>query len=730
MKAAICHINVLIILLFAYEAGFAQKKSKLYGYIFDSQTGIPIEKACILMEPGNLGAETDQDGIYFVPDLAAGEYEYTVMMIGYNSIEGKRIILKSGESKEMNFFLDPVILSSSDGIVVTATRGKSLTSEIPASVDVISAEKIALKAPQNMAEVLDNVQGVFVKDYGGLTGVKTISLRGSSSEQVLVLLDGQRLNNAQNGQVDFSTISLEGVEKVEIVRGGNSALYGADAIGGVINIITKKDNTDKGFSGSAKYALGSFESQAMHASINYQQKRFGGSVSYRRLSSKGNFSYIDPYGNEQEKKNNDLISDDFFSRFNFIIGDSLFEKRIDLSYKYYASERGSPGTTDVPYYYARLWNKNHEANAIFSGKVINLLNDFRLQGYVHSSNSRYINDEGTVNIDSRYKNGTYGFEGQMRTVLNTNFVFTYGAGIRQDWLNSEEFPDDHSRESYYVFIQDESNFTWPAHSTLTSISIVPALRLDSFSDFGTHVSPKIGGVFNFGTQWKTALKWNVGISFRAPNFNELYWPADSWTVGNPDLKPEHGYDWDLGIRFRYPILTGLSMDITYFSISMKDLILWQSVNQIWMPLNVDKAQNNGVELNVSLEPFWNMLSLTTNYTFLDARNLSDEMTVHNKTLVYRPKHTFNFSLNFNWEDINLGYDLSYVGRRYVTPANTVYLDPYNVSDIQMVYQRQFGKLRSIFSFQVRNIFDQKYEIIQYQPIPGREYRASINITFN
>jgi outer membrane cobalamin receptor len=260
--------------------------------------------------------------------------------------------------------------------------------------------------------------------------------------------------------------------------------------------------------------------------------------------------------------------------------------------------------------------------------------------------------------------------------------------------------------------------------------LVPALRYDYFSDYEGRFSPKIGGVFNFGTSWKTTLKWNTGLSYRAPNFNELYWPSDPWTVGNPDLKAEHGFDWDLGIRLRYPIFNGIALDLTYFDVRMKDLILWQSLGQIWMPLNVDKVRNKGLEVNFNVNPMWSVLSLSLNYTLLDARNLTEERNTKNKILVYRPRHTLNLGFTLEWRQFRFAYDFSYVSRRYTTAANTAYLDPYQTSDLVFAFQQPIGSWKSTFTFQIKNVFDEKYEIIQYQPIPGREYRANIGIFFN
>jgi len=713
-------------------SAWSQKPGKIYGNILDSKTGMPLEKACVYLENTTRGAETDEGGIYFIPNLPPGEYTLTVMLIGYKSIENKKITVEPDASQELNFYLDPKILSYSDAIVVTATRGKSLTSEVPASVDVVGLETIELVAPQNMAEVLDNIQGVFIKDYGGVGGTKSISLRGSSAEQVLVLMNGQRLNNAQNGQVDFGTLSTEGVEKIEIIRGGSSALYGADAIGGVINIITKKDHQASGVTGSANYMRGSFNSQSLGASAEFHSGQIDGSVGYKHLSSDGNFTYTDENGEKEERKNNDITSDDVFARMNWLFGDSLSKKDLDLSYKYYTSERGSPGTTELPYYTARLWNTNQQFNTSLSGKVFNFMNDLKLQAYIHYLKTRYTNDELLVPIDSEYKNHTYGFEGQMQSVLSVSNVLTYGAGYRYDFLESTEFPTDHYRHTYYVFVQDEISFSFASSSSLKSASLIPALRFDSFSDFENNLAPKIGGVINIGREWQTSLKLNAGLNFRAPNFNELYWPEDPWTQGNPDLNPEHGFDWDIGIRLRYPVLTGLAFDLSYFDIHMKDLILWQQPAQIWMPLNVDKARNQGLEISLSLNPLLDIVTFSGNYTYLNAINLSDDRNVYGKQLVYRPKHTANATIGLSWQVFTIQYKYLFVGKRQTTAANIekLALDPYSVSDLYFSYQSGYDMWGWNISFQIRNFLDEEYEIIKYQPNPGREYRINFSLSIN
>jgi outer membrane cobalamin receptor len=716
--------TLLLLVVFNLSPLLAQEKGKISGNITDNKTGQPLETACVYLVPISLGAETDSRGNYFIPGVPPGDYQIVISLIGYETIKAENIQIHERENLELNYSLQPTVLSGLDPVVVTATRGQSLISAVPASVDVVTRETIERQNPQNLAEVLDNVQGVFIKDYGGIGGTKTISVRGSSTEQVLVLLDGQRLNNAQSGQVDFSTVSAEGIERIEVVRGGNSALYGADAVGGVINLITKKDTEKPGWSGNLQVLIGSFDSQSVESSVQYKKNKFSTSLAYHGLESEGNFSYTDPYGQKTNRTNNDVLSHDLFGRLKFGFGDPHNQRQLNLSYKYYYSDRGSPGNVDHPYLTARMYNETNQFNAIYSGKIFNPLNDLQVQGYIHHSWYRYTNDEDLVPVDSRYQNGTYGIESQMKTVLSSSHLLVYGLGTRYDWLESKQFSADHHRTSYYLFIQDESEFTFGKTTLAKSLSLIPALRWDAFSDFGTHLSPKIGTVLNFGSSWKLALKVNTGMSFRAPNFNELYWPEDAWTKGNPDLEPETGFDWDAGFRLRWPLLGGLSFDVTYFQIHMKNLILWQTPETKWQPLNIDKTKTDGVELSFNLQPVRNLLSLIANYTYLDARNAETDLT-----LVYRPRHTLNTGFNISWNRYTFEYQFQYISQRFANPSQTLILDAYQVSDLIFNAHYEFQGWEPKVSFQIKNLLNQSYEIIRYQPMPGREYRLTLGLAF-
>ncbi len=563
-----------------------------------------------------------------------------------------------------------------------------------------------------------------IKDYGGLGGIKSVSLRGSNAEQVLVLLDGQRLNNPQNGQVDFSTLSAAGLDRIEIVHGGNSALYGADAVGGVINLITRQDSEKPGMSGSFSTMLGSFNSRSNEGLLQYQRNKFYAALTYHDLHSSGDYSYADLSGQQQKRDNNDLFSQDLFARIKFDFGNLWYQQKLNLSYKFYYTERGSPGPLSFPSQTSRLYNRTDQINALYSRKIFNPLTELQLQGYAHFGWNRYSSDDYSLPDENRSHNGSYGLEAQIKTIPSAAQQRIFGLGTRYDWLTGSDFLTDHRRILYYLFIQDEIEYSFKRPSAIKSVLIIPALRFDSYSDFGSHFSPKIGTVFNFGTTWNIAIKGNAGFIYRAPIFNELYWPEDDWSKGNPELKPESGYDWDMGLRLRPSLPVESVLDITYFQIRMNDLIAWQFQDQKYAPQNIDRTLSRGIELNTELQPVKDVIAVNYNYTYLSAINMKTD-----KTLNYRPRHTGNVSLLFSWGGAKLELQSQSVSHRYTDAANTQKLDPYTIYNIIFSAHRIMGPVEPKLSLQINNLQDRQYQIIQDYPLPGREVRVNLGVAF-
>jgi outer membrane receptor for ferrienterochelin and colicins len=705
-------------------------QGRICGTIRCHESGAPLGAVNVYLKGTSLGAASESNGNYCIYDISPGDYTVIFRMIGYKTREFPGISVSEGETVTLDVYMNPTVLEYDQDITVTSTRGPTLVTDVPASVNVLDTDAPEYQNAQNLGEILQNIQGVFIKDQGGLGNTKTISLRGSTAGQVVVLLDGQRINNPQTGEVDLSTLSLEGVEKIEVVRGSNSALYGADAIGGVVNIITRSDEQKKGgWQGSVKTTGASFGTFSLESTVDAKIKRWDLSGSGKYLHSRGDFTFTDNYGQKKTRKNADIESTDLHGRLATSLGEGLFTRHLEFTLRHHESERGAPGTIEPYYYRARMWDKQNQANMLLNSKIFSCLHELRWQNYYYDSWSRYFNDESLQKVDSRFTTRTGGSEIQVRSILEDWSTLTYGSGIRLDYMQDHQTSDERLRTSAYFFTVSENQLPVQILG-MKKLSLVPSLRYDWNSDYPNRFSPKIGLVFNWGERWLTSLKMNAGLSYRAPTFNDLYWPEDVWTKGNPNLSPENGMDWDMGIRLQYPVLNGFYLESTYFENYLSDMIIWQETDGLWMPENVQSARIRGIENSLKFSPLKNNLTFQANYTFMDARNTNPESPAeYEKILFYRPKHTVNVSLTARILHIYGTYSYQYVSRRY-TDATNVWknsLDPYSLSHISLGYEMAYKTFRLTVNTHLKNLFDTEYRVIKNMPVPGREWRVSLTV---
>ena len=544
------------------------------------------------------------------------------------------------------------------------------------------------------------------------------------------MLDGQKINDPQTGQVDLSLLSVDGIQSVEILRGGSSALHGADAVGGVINIISKQPAKNSGLNAFLDLMGGSFHTASFKSELGVSREWFSGRFGIRRLTSNGDFEFQNPDGQKEIQGNNDIASTNFYTNFNFRLGDTELPLNLTLNYRYLDTRRGIPGSLEMPQPAARQWDLNQQLQATLEGKIINALNHFSLRAGSLRHQFRYENNDGLVPVDSRLNSGNNGLEIGWETILTAQHALAYGAGISEDWLENQTYSEYRRRYNTFAYFQDEATFLFDLFHTSMSAVLTPALRLDHYSDSGFRWSPKLGGAISSGEQWQTMIRFNLGWSYRVPTFNELYWPADPWSKGNAELQPESGFDWDFGLSLRYPVLDGLAFDMTYFAVRMQNLILWQPAGQIWHPENISRSLNEGLELSSSVQFFNRLLRISGNYTYLEATNQSEVAALTGKYLIYRPRHTFTLSVLVEWQNLQLNVDHKFVGKRFVNAANTIYMDAYQTSDVTFRWRAAYMPWQPAFMVQIKNVFNQAYEVIRFQPMPGREVRVGISIAYN
>lgn len=473
-------------------------------------------------------------------------------------------------------------------VVVTATKIEESIEDIAQDVSVITKKQIEAGSYKNVTEVVRSVVGSDLRAYGNRGSSAFVSLRGSTSEQVLVLVDGKRLNKPGAGQVDLNSISIpiENIERIEILRGASSALYGADAMGGVINIITLIP--DKPVTKiSASY--GRFVTRDI--SINTSRK-IGNGGFYLSLSKESSDGFRTNSGYDIDAVNTKFTYD--FSK------DMHADFNVDYSHK----DAGSPGSITWSTPFATQVDEN------FLTGIGLKIKDTALKLYSHYSRIRYINPDSEDNTHKNYVNG---IDLQHSVTIGASNLLTGGIELLEedidsrDNLNSSNSVGKHSRTRRGIFLQNETSLSEKALLTLGA-------RYDNIAS-NDRLSPKASFLVKLPAQIN--ISFSAGKGFRVPTMNALYWPDTGWAAGNPDLKPERSTEYEVNIQ-KFFGDTG-NVKLVAFDKRSKDLIQWQETSPWrWTPVNVARARIKGFETEGKLHI--KAADIGLSYTFMDTKD--------------------------------------------------------------------------------------------------------------
>jgi outer membrane cobalamin receptor len=592
-------------------------------------------------------------------------------------------------------------------VVVTATKTEKDPQDVTQTVTVITADEIKKSSATNAAEVVRTATGVTLNDQGPDGSLKTVSLRGSQYAQVLVLLDGRRLNSPRDGGFDLSVlpVPLEDIERIEIVRGPGSALYGADAVGGVVNIITKKpDKTRTVISGVA----GSRGYDAVSLGNSGREGKFYYSLSTSRETSDG------------FRPNSDLDKKTVGSKIGYEITQ---DSSLEFAVNHIGKEIGAPGPDISPSPLARQLSRETLGGLSFVSRF-SKETDVKITGY-YNSDLLQFDDPNSTPTHSRHESATNGADAQINWLMNSWNAVTTGFEIKRDNMNSTS-SGDHAASLGAVYVQDEVSIGEP-------LIVVLGGRQDSHSIYGDKFSPRASARYLIASSG-TIIRASAGKSFRAPTFNDLYWPYSSstWsgityiTQGNPNLRPETAKEYEAGIE--QPVGKQGTLRVTGFRRKVKDMIDWAETQldpttYEYNPTNIGRARITGAEVESKFR-FFDSLTWAVNYAYM---NPVDELT-GNKIYYTIPRDQIKTSLNVELGRKTNVYLEERVVKNYVEPGNPEW--KYSVTD---------GKItRTVLAtpgvkgdvvFGMNNIFDREYQTVRRYPMPPREIYAGMTVTF-
>lgn len=634
------------------------------------------------------------------------------------------------------------------GVEVVEKARPSTTREA-APLQVMDRAGIERLGIQDLSEAVKRFSGAIVKDYGGIGGLKTVSVRSLGAQHTAVSYDGVTITDAQSGQVDISRFSLDNVEMVSLSIGQTDDIFQTArmyASAGALSVKTRKPVFEgKPMNMQAKVKGGSFG--LFNPALRYEQKinnRFSATLHADWLSAKGEYPFTLVNGNvvtEEKRKNSDIQALHLEGN---LYGDLGKAGALIGKVYYYDSERGLPGSVKL---YAnsnsnsnkeRLWNNNFFTQLQYTNE---LRSNLSLQAHAkyNYSFSKYRD------ISKKYSSGK-------QEDLNTQEEYYGSVGVLYSpWKNfSASLTTDLAHNTL-----DNNFMNAPQPKRLTSLSVLSAQYKNAMftataSLLGTYITDEVKTGDKPADRKRLSPAVSVSLRpfadnafrirasykdiFRIPTFTDLYYLR----MGNTNLQPEKATTYNLGLTwsgevgnvFRY---LSLSADGYYNKVT--DKIVAIPTMYIWKMMNMGKVDIKGLDVNFSAEtplPAKMALLLYATYSFQNATDVTNPSEDSYKDQIpYTPKHSGNASLTLENPWVNISYHLTAAGDRYALPENIAknLISRYVEQGISLNREFEVKKCKLRFQGEVINLGNKTYDIIYYYPMPGRSWRLSISVLY-
>ncbi len=555
----------------------------------------------------------------------------------------------------------PVALNTFDvdGVVVTATRMPQAITDVPANVSVITAQEIEDNHYNSLKEALSNVNGA----------VATVSSSGSQDivmlngdDRVLVMVDGKRINSDQGLAANRATADLRMIppmsmiERIEVVKGGASSIYGSDAVGGVINVITKKGAKDMKTTIDAAY--GSWHQGDYQITNQGSVKDFSWMVS-GSISRHNDMKVKDYTGNKFKAPNSDGENRNAAIRLDYQLN-----KRDSLTLNYAHNNAKDGANTYASHTSDGSFYKRVQNSVDFT---FNFKEGTKAPGFLRIShtnkNNKYVDKDPTYGGEQPFKYKTDSIEYQNGWELGKDHILIAGFDWRQTKATNEPMGYKNKKlENTAVYIQD----TWTISKKW---SVVPGLRMDHHNKYGTKWSPKVA--VNFTPDKKNQLYASWGRVFKAPLADDLWYNAYSgYYVGNLDLKPETGWTANIGWNHEFNKKSSLAMSIFYSDI--KDSINWKNMGAYYQAQNFQRDKKRGIELNYK-QQFDKHWSLNTGISFIHREIDEGKGAGLLKDNTYSSPNSYRLGINYKNRGWFVGLNTTIAsGRHEATLGNKHY----------------------------------------------------------
>lgn len=588
-------------------------------------------------------------------------------------------------------------------VVVTASRIEEPIEETTSDVIVIREEELEKTNVEYLMDALRRVPELNVAQNGGKGKTASLLLRGASSNQTLVMIDGIKVKSTTTADFDLSGLLVDDIERVEIVKGPQSTMYGSEAMAGVINIITKKGEGKP--KAEVSFEGGSFGTYNPAVTVSGAAGAFDYRVTAQYYRTDGISAA--KQGTEKDEYLNASVS----GKFGIKRGENA---EVELTAKHYYDRSELDAFDFVLNTVADDLNyvqRGHHSVIAAKGKLylfdrweqvltLSAVRDLFIGTDPDTSWNNFDIDTGMQTVD--WQHNLY---------LHDQYTLTLGGEYRKEEGKNEGVFDSEV-ENIALYMNNKLKLFEDA------LVLNAGLRYDDHETAGSETTYRVGALCNF-KEAGLRLRAGYATGFRAPTLNELFY-TDPWgSSGNLALKPEKSNSWEAGLE---KDLFGdkASVSVTYFRQEYKDLVQWvMSPMFTWSPENVAEAVIKGVETTATVRPT-DAITLTAGYAYLDTEDVTT-----GRRLTLRPYNKATFSAGYSGQKFSVLADLLYVGDRYDQAAGRD-VDSYKVVNLSGTYN--LNKDMTLHA-RVENLFDEDYEEAAGYGTQGISFYGGIKAAF-
>ncbi|WP_017671498.1 TonB-dependent receptor [Blastomonas sp. AAP53] len=608
-------------------------------------------------------------------------------------------------------------------IVVTANRSAQPVERVGQSITVIDSEDIQRRQTQTVADVLRTVPGVSIARNGGIGTGTSVFIRGAESDQTVALVDGVKLNDPSSpgGGFNFGNLLIGNIERIEVLRGPSSVLWGSQAIGGVVNMITRPPNEDLSVNLRGEY--GYRDTAQLVANVAGKAGPLSASVGAGYFRTDGISAFSEALGGVEKDGYENYGAN---GNFNLALSDAI---SLDARGWYSEGRVNIDGFPPPSFAFGDVNEESRTRELVGYAGLIAALFDGRFRnrlGYAYTDTRRRsiaLDGPATETFAGHGRNERIEYQG----IFDISDGWQLTGGLERE--TSRFSSSSYGAVATIGRAQIDSAYAQIVASPVAGLTLTGGVRHDDHNRFGGATTFGASGVYAIA-QTGTTLRASYAEGFKAPSLFQL-----QSEYGNQLLQPERSKGWDAGIT--QSLVEGrLQASATYFRRTSDDLIIFISCPLPRIGIcagrpsgtydNVSKARAEGVEIGLVMQPV-DALRLQANYTYTNATNRSPGNANFGRQLVRRPQHSVTALIDYRWNfGLETGVTLTHVGANFDNASNSRKVEGYVLADLRASFPLTD---RIDLYGRVENVFDERYETVFRYGSPGRAGYAGVRLRY-